>query len=210
MKQYPNPATMHVEVPDPEDLFAPPIYEGPANEAHRKLSSGQYKATVQDPWDADRDHDVTLHVWNPDDGSGVGNSSVYNLPDHMREHPWDLNFSKKVARIMTEIFGFESTTNEHGESGVEFTIGDIQFSIGENVAPSTQNGPHTFAYAQDLSDRDETGFPRVVDTAEIPDEDISYRGSWSPWETARQFVRYAVPSFGKIAEKRAANADHVL
>lgn len=207
-KNYPNPNTMQVSVPNPESVLEVPIYEGPANEAHRVLISGQYRATVADPWDANRDHEVMLHVFSGEDSrTGVGNSTVYNLPDHMREFPWNNDFASRVARVMTEIFGFEATTDTDGQTGIQFDVGTLRFCIGESMT-----GPsHTYAFTQDLTDVGEDGFARVVDDCDtISNEDISYRGSWSPWETARQFVRYAVPSFGKIAEKRAANADHTF
>ncbi len=198
-----DPQTVHVSVPNPDDQFLPPIYEGPANQAHEKITTGQYRALIDDPY-TDEPIEVMLHVWTESTTGRGNNSNVYRIPDHLRAYQWSSDFAERVAQIMTEIFGFESSTDTGGQTGVTFTVGTLKFTIGENMV-----NPGTYAWTQDLTDVGHDGFARVVDDAEISDNECTYRGAWSPWETARQFVRYAVPSFGKIAEKRAANADHV-
>ncbi len=206
MKQHVDPITAHVEVPNPDDQFLPPIYEGPANQAHTVIKTGQYRALTPDPNQSDADPiEVMLHVWT-ESATGHGNNScIYQIPDHVRKYQWSDQFATKVAEIMTTIFGFESSTDTGGQTGVTFTVGTLKFTIGENMV-----NEGTYMWTQDLTDIvDMDGFARVVDDREIGERECTYRGSWSPWETARQFTRYAVESFGKIAEQRAANADHI-
>lgn len=199
-KQYVNPASVEVFVPDPDDSRNMPIYEGRAGQAYRHLVSGQYAATIIDPYTDDA-VEVTLHVYQSENG---GNSSVYNLPDRLREYPWTQDFAERIAAVLIDLYGFDASTETGGQTGVTFTVGIAKFTIGESMT-----GPgHTDFYVQDLSDVADDGFAAVFTLKNIDNEDISYRGTWSVYETARTMCNESVRAFARFAEKRAAHVDH--
>lgn len=204
MKKYVNPHTVEVSVPNPDDPRDMPIFEGPANRAHEFLITGQYPATINDPYSGN-EYDVMLHVYAEGEH---GQSTAYNLPDHLREHAWNNDFARRVAECMGALYGFVCDDSPDG-TGISFTVGIVRFTMSENMSAEPGQG-QCVVFAQDTSDTDDQDFARVVAWNPLADEDISYRGSWSAYEAARQFSIHAVRQFAAFADKRAAHADHTI